>query len=385
MTTGFRNFIIVSLVVLLGLSGFAGYSAWNTGSNLADAESTIASLEKSLSSTRTDLSQAQTQISGMTGEISTLKQQTAQLLADATAVQDAAAEVLPSMVFIQTASGSGSGVIMDSSGYILTNKHVIEGADFAYVVTQDRKIYESTDIRADTLMDLAVIKINASGLPAAEFGDTASLRTGDTIVALGNPLGYSPADYGSTVTAGIASNFLSWWYLEPGYWYPDLIQFDVFITNGNSGGPLINLDGEVIGINSLGEEPGINYAISGATAERVYLNLKNLQSGNHPFLGVDVYDFERPVSGQPGVTQLLGAEVWSVETGSPASTAGLKAGDVIVAADGQTIGLWSDLARAVFRASPGDTMSLTIERSGVTSTITIILGERPAGTAYYIF
>jgi serine protease Do len=234
-------------------------------------------------------------------------------------------------------------------------------------------------------MDLAVIKINAQNLVEAEFGNTSNLRIGDTIVALGNPLGYNPADYGSTITAGIVSNLASYWYIEPGYWYPDLIQFDVFITNGNSGGPLIDLDGKVIGINSLGEDAGINYAINVATAERVYNNLVNSQQSIHPYLGIDIWDYEQPIPGESSATQLLGAEVWDVAPGSPAAVAGLRVDDVIISANGQTIGLSIDLIRLLWRLDAGDSLSLFVERDGTAIEFTINLSQRPSSTEMYIF
>lgn len=385
MSTGFKNFVIIALVVLLGISGFSSFTAFQGNTELEDAKEEISSLSTDLSQARNTISGLQGQLEGLNNEVSTLQQQTSQLLENATAIQDAAAKVLPSLVYIETQSGSGSGVIMDKDGYILTNKHVVEGASQATVITQDRRIYEVVNIWTDTLMDLAVIEIEAENLTAAEFGDTSDLANGDTIVALGNPLGYSPADYGSTVTAGIVSNLLSYWYMSADYWYSDLIQFDVFITNGNSGGPLINLDGEVIGINSLGEEPGINYAINTATAERVYNNLVDSHQSSHPYLGIDIWDYEQPISGNSSATQLLGAEIWEVISGSPADEAGLKVDDVITKANGHTIGLSIDFIRLLWRLEVGETLTLTVERNGTEMEFTITLTQRPADTEPYFF
>jgi serine protease Do len=379
MSTGFRNFMIAALVVLLGLSGFSSYTATQTRSDLQDAQDDITSLTSQLSTAQSTINSLQNQVGENNEDI-------ASIIARNNAVETAAAKALPSMVYIETSYGSGSGVIMDAvNGYILTNKHVVEGATEARVITQDRKIYDVVNIWQDSLMDLAVVEIDANGLTAAEFGNTSNLRVGDTIVALGNPLGYSPADYGSTVTAGIVSNLLSYWYFSADYWYPDLIQYDVFITNGNSGGPLINLDGEVIGINSLGEEAGINYAINVATAERVYNNLITSHQSIHPYLGVDVWDYEQPVPGDPFATQLLGAEVFDVVIGSPADGIGLEIGDVILSANGQTIGLSIEFIRLLWRLNVGDTLTLTGQRDTTELNLTVVLGERPATAEPYIF
>ncbi|MDV2989939.1 MAG: trypsin-like peptidase domain-containing protein [Dehalogenimonas sp.] len=379
MSTGFRNFMIAALVVLLGLSGFSSYTATQTRSDLQDAQDDITSLTSQLSTAQSTINSLQNQVGENNEDI-------ASIIARNNAVETAAAKALPSMVYIETPYGSGSGVIMDAvNGYILTNKHVVEGATEARVITQDRKIYDVVNIWQDSLMDLAVVEIDANGLTAAEFGNTSNLRVGDTIVALGNPLGYSPADYGSTVTAGIVSNLLSYWYFSADYWYPDLIQYDVFITNGNSGGPLINLDGEVIGINSLGEEAGINYAINVATAERVYNNLITSHQSIHPYLGVDVWDYEQPVPGDPFATQLLGAEVFDVVIGSPADGIGLEIGDVILSANGQTIGLSIEFIRLLWRLNVGDTLTLTGQRDTTELNLTVVLGERPATAEPYIF
>ncbi len=382
MSSGFRNFIIISLVILLGFSGINGFMALK---NSADLKQEISSLTSQLSGAQGTISGLQSQLGGINSSLATLDQQTAALIKTSTAIQDAAAKALPSMVFIETHSGSGSGVIMDKDGYILTNKHVVEGATEARVITQDRRIYNVVNIWEDSLMDLAVVKIDAKNLTAAEFGDTSDLKIGDTVVALGNPLGYSPADYGSTVTAGIVSNLLNWWNFGIGYLYPDLIQFDVFITNGNSGGPLIDLDGKVIGINSLGEEAGINYAINVATAERVYNNLVNSHQSIHPYLGVDIWDFEQPIPGEPSATQLLGAEIWDVVPGSPAAAAGLRVDDVIISANGQTIGLSIEFIRLLWRLDVGDTLTLTVKRGLSEINMTITLTQRPSDTEPYIF
>ncbi|MGI2335567.1 MAG: trypsin-like peptidase domain-containing protein [Dehalogenimonas sp.] len=379
MGTGFRNFIIAALVVLLGLSGFSSYTVMQNSSDLKDAQDEISSLTSQLSTAQSTINTLQGQFGGIDNDI-------AGLIARNNAVETAAAKALPSLVYIETPYGSGSGVIMDAiNGYILTNKHVVEGAAEAIVITQDRRIYDAVNIWEDSLMDLAVIQIDANNLTAAEFGDTSGLIIGDTIVALGNPLGYSPADYGSTVTAGIISNLLSYWYTSGDYWYSDLIQFDVFITHGNSGGPLIDLDGKVIGINSLGEEAGINYAINVATAERVYNNLVDSHQSIHPYLGVDIWDHEQPIPGEPTATQLLGAEVWDVVPGSPAAAAGIKVDDVIIEANGEIIGLSIELIRMLWRLDVGDSLALIVDRNGTEMEFTITLTQRPSFAEPYIF
>lgn len=380
MGTGFRNFMIAALVVLLGLSGFSSYTVMQNSSDLQDAQDEISNLTSQLSTAQSTINTLQGQFGGIDNDI-------ADLIARNNAVETAAVKALPSLVYIETPYGSsGSGVIMDAAnGYILTNKHVVEGEAEVMVITQDRRIYYSVNIWEDTLMDLAVIQIDANNLTAAEFGDTSDLIIGDTIVALGNPLGYSPADYGSTVTAGIVSNLASYWDYSAGYWYSDLIQYDVFITHGNSGGPLIALDGKVIGINSLGEEAGINYAINVATAERVYNNLVDSHQSIHPYLGVDIWDHEQPIPGEPTATQLLGAEVWDVVPGSPADAAGIKVDDVIIEANRKIIGLSIELIRMLWRLDVGDSLTLIVDRNGTEMEFTITLTQRPSFAEMYIF
>ena len=395
MNSGFRNFVVVALVALLAFSGVSGFMVFQTSADLEDAQSQISGLDSQLSSAQATISGLQGQLTTVNGslaavnsQLGTLSQQTASLIKDSTAVQKAISQVLPSLVYIETYSSSGiasgSGVIMDTAGYILTNRHVVADALEAIVITQDRRIYDVVNIWEDDLMDLAVIKINAHNLTAAQFGDTKDLELGDTIIALGNPLGYSPADFGSTATLGIVSNLLSYW-VDSDYWYPDLIQFDVFITNGNSGGPLINLNGEVIGINSLGEAPGINYAINSATAESVYNNLVTYHQSRHPYLGVDVWDYEKPVSGEVFATQLLGAEILDIAPGSPAVAAGLRVGDVITSANGETIGLSIDLIRILWRLEVGDSLTLVVDRGLSQVTVTVNLTLRSVSTPFYIF
>ncbi|AKG53236.1 serine protease DegP/HtrA do-like [Dehalogenimonas sp. WBC-2] len=388
MDSGFRKFVIVALVALLAFSGVSGFMAFQTSADLKDAQQEINSLSSQLSTSQNTISGLQNQLGTADGKLNTVNQQIAELVDQQTVVQKAISKVLPSLVYIETYSSSGvasgSGVIMDTEGYILTNRHVVAGATDALVITQDRRIYDVVNIWEDDLMDLAVIKINAHNLTAAQFGDTTNLQLGDTIIALGNPLGYSPADYGSTVTLGIVSNLLSYW-VDNDYWYPDLIQFDVFITNGNSGGPLINLDGEVIGINSLGEAAGINYAINSATAEPVYNNLVTYHQGRHPYLGVDIWDYEKPVNGETFATQLLGAEITDLAPGSPAIAAGLRVGDIITSANGETIGLSIDLLRILWRLEAGDSLTLAVDRGASQITVTVQLTLRPTNALFYIF
>jgi serine protease Do len=301
---------------------------------------------------------------------------------------DVVEEVMPSVVYIlaevetsqpgQFLSASGSGVILRSDGYILTNRHVVEDAQRVEVTLQDRHIYEASDVWIDDLLDLAVVKIDARGLPAAEFGDPATLRVGDWVIALGHPIGLSPEEGGATVTVGIVSN-LGRSFSISGTPYYDVIQTDAAINPGNSGGPLINLEGEVIGINSAGAQQAqnINYAINVSTARRVFEDLVEYGRVIRPYLGAYLDDITPSVACEFCLEKRVGAVVIYVTPGSPADRAGIHQHDVIVRFGGEEITSATSVLRELWQHEVGDSIEVIFWRGEVEMETAITLAEQP--------
>jgi len=288
--------------------------------------------------------------------------------------------------------GVGSGVIYDSQGHILTNNHVVEGADSLTVALPDGRSFDGKLIGADPLTDLAVIQIKGDNLPTAKLGDSSKLGVGDWLVAIGNALALPG---GPTVTVGVASA-LGRSQQEPdsqgnpgGPVLYDLIQTDAPINPGNSGGALANLNGEVVGINTLvaGTDPsgvqvqGIGFAISMNTAKPIADELVATGKAIHPFIGISYSALTPSVARQIGVPPTTkGIFVADVVAGSPAAQAGLQQKDVITQVDNQPIVDESTLGRYLIGKKPGDTVTLTVQRGSQSMQVSIKLAERPAGT-----
>jgi serine protease Do len=297
-------------------------------------------------------------------------------------------EVLPSVVYIfveidtgqsgQFLAASGSGVILRSDGYILTNRHVIEEAKRVEVTLQDRRVFEASGFWMDDLLDLAVVKIEAPDLPTAQFGDPDTLSVGDWVIALGHPLGSSPAEGGATVTLGIVSNLGRSLIIE-GTPYFDVIQTDAAINPGNSGGPLINLAGEVIGINSAGtiQAQNIGFAINIATARHVFENLVQYGRAFHPYLGATLEDITPSTACELCLTQRIGTVITDVEPGGPADLAGLQQNDVIVRFAEEEITSTANLIRVLWRHEAGDVVGVVFWRGETEMTVDITLAQRP--------
>jgi S1-C subfamily serine protease len=285
--------------------------------------------------------------------------------------------------------GVGSGIIYDSAGYILTNNHVVEGANQIIVTLTDGRTFTAKLLGRDARTDLAVIQISGSNLPVAQLGDSTQMRVGDWVVAIGNALALSG---GATVTAGVVSA-MDRSIQEPataqgtaGPFLFGLIQTDAPINPGNSGGPLVNLDGQVIGINTLGGGStsqgvttyGIGFAISIATAKPIADQLVATGQAIHPYLGISYVPLNPALSAQNGISVPYGVYVTSVVSGSPAAQAGLQADDVITAIGGAPLQNDSDLAQILSGDKPGDTVTLTVLRGNQTLTIKLTLGQAPA-------
>jgi serine protease Do len=272
--------------------------------------------------------------------------------------------------------GVGSGFIMSADGYIMTNAHVIEGADDVYVTLTDKREYKAKVIGADKRTDVALVKIDGNNLPRLPIGDSAKLRTGEWVIAIGSPFGLE-----NTVTAGIVSSKAR----DTGD-YLQLIQTDVAVNPGNSGGPLINMRGEVVGINSQiysrsGGYMGISFAVPIDEAMRVAEQLKAAGKVTRGRIGVQIGEVTKDVAESLGLSRAQGAQVQRVEPGSPAEKGGVEAGDIILKYNGATIERSSDLPRLVGSTKPGSRATITVWRKGATRDLQLTVAEMEAEKA----
>ena len=270
----------------------------------------------------------------------------------------------------ETPRGVGSGFILTTDGFVMTNAHVVEGADEVIVTLPDKREFKAKIIGADKRTDVAVVKIDATGLPAVKVGDVNRLKVGEWVMAIGSPFGLE-----NTVTAGIVSAKQR----DTGDYLP-FIQTDVAINPGNSGGPLINMRGEVVGINSQiysrsGGFMGISFAIPIDEAIRVSEQLRVSGRVSRGRIGVQIDQVTKDVAESIGLGKAQGALVRSVESGSPADKAGIEAGDIITRFDGKAIDRATDLPRLVGNTKPGTRTSLTVFRRGATRDLTITVAE----------
>lgn len=266
--------------------------------------------------------------------------------------------------------GVGSGFILSSDGFVMTNAHVVEGADQVLVTLPDKREFKARIVGTDKRSDVAVVKIEATGLPAVKIGDVNRLKVGEWVMAIGSPFGLD-----NTVTAGIVSAKQR----DTGE-YLSFIQTDVAINPGNSGGPLINMRGEVVGINSQiysrsGGFMGISFAIPIDEAVRVSEQLRATGRVQRGRLGVQIDQVSKEVAESLGLTKTQGALVRGIEQGSPAEKAGLEPGDIILKFDGKTIDKSTDLPRIVGNTKPGTRSSLQLWRRGSNKELQITVGE----------
>jgi serine protease Do len=268
----------------------------------------------------------------------------------------------------------GSGFIISADGFILTNAHVVESADEISVRLTDKREFKARIIGADKRTDIALIKIDASGLPVVKLGDPAQLKVGEWVVAIGSPFGFD-----NSVTAGIVS---AKGRSLPQENYVPFLQTDVAINPGNSGGPLFNMRGEVVGINSQiysrsGGYMGVSFAIPIDVAMDIQGQLRASGKVSRGRLGVVIQEVSKELADSLGLAKPIGAVVNSVEKGSPAEKAGLEAGDVILKFDGKAINNSADLPRMVGATRPGNRSVAQIWRKGSTRDISIVVGEMP--------
>jgi serine protease Do len=266
--------------------------------------------------------------------------------------------------------GVGSGFVISSDGFVMTNAHVVDGADEVLVRLTDKREFKARVIGADKRTDVAVLKIEATGLPTVRFGDVSRLRVGEWVIAIG-----SPFDLDNTVTAGIVSAKAR----DTGDLLP-FIQTDVAINPGNSGGPLINMRGEVVGVNSQiysrsGGYMGISFAIPIDEASRVADQLRSTGRVVRGRIGVQIGEVSKDVAESLGLPKAGGALVRSVEAGGPAEKAGLEAGDIITRFDGKAVERWSDLPRLVGNTKPGTRSTLQVIRRGASRDLSVTVAE----------
>lgn len=268
----------------------------------------------------------------------------------------------------------GSGFIISSDGYILTNNHVVNNADEIIVRLSDRRELEAKVIGADKSSDLALLKVSAKNLPTVETGDSSKLEVGEWVMAIGSPFGF---DY--SVTAGIVS---AKGRSLPNESYVPFIQTDVAINPGNSGGPLFNLDGEVVGINSQiytrsGGFMGVSFAIPINVALDVAEQLKENGRVSRGWLGVVIQEVNKELAESFGLKKAAGALIAQVLPNSPAQAAGLKNGDIIIRFNKKDIELSSDLPHQVGRVKPGELARLIIVRGGKKKVLKVKIGQVP--------
>ncbi len=266
--------------------------------------------------------------------------------------------------------GAGSGFVIDPEGYVVTNNHVIEGAEKITVTLRDGKAFEANLIGADARTDLALLKVEAeAALPFVEFGDSDSLRPGDWVVAVGNPFGL-----GGSVTAGIVS---ARGRDLPGGALIDFIQIDAPINRGNSGGPAFNSEGDVIGVNTAiyspnGGSVGIGFAIPSELASRIVADLRDDGQVERGWLGVRIQPVTPDIAEGFGMEKAEGALIASVEPDSPAELAGLKAGDVVLAWDGEAVSRVKDLSQLVAKTAIDKPAAVRIWRDEAMQDLTVV-------------
>jgi putative serine protease PepD len=301
---------------------------------------------------------------------------------DRSSLASIAKSLQPTVVDVKTQGGEGSGVVISQDGYIVTNNHVVaSGTGSTVQVTfNSGKNVTAKIVGTDPKTDLAVLKVDATGLVAASWADSDAVQVGDTVLAIGSPLGLE-----GTVTAGIISAVHRTIQVggdqQSQFQQPsatttigDAIQTDAPINPGNSGGALVDTNGKIVGINSAiatsgsssSGNIGVGFAISANKAKSVTDQLIKGGKVSHPYLGISLGD-----------AQNGGASVQSVQAGSPAATAGIQQGDVITKVDSRTINHSEDLVGAIQASSPGAKLTLDVTRNGAQSTVTVTVGDQP--------
>jgi putative serine protease PepD len=269
-----------------------------------------------------------------------------------------------------TQQAQGSGFVYDTAGHVVTNQHVVDNAESVSVKFANNKSYSATVVGADPSTDLAVIKVDApaSALKPLKLADSSAVEVGDGVIAIGSPFGLE-----QTVTTGIVSALHRQITSPNNFSIDDAIQTDAAINHGNSGGPLLDMNGDVIGVNSQiesdsGGNDGVGFAVPSNTISQIVGSLIDDGSVEHAYLGVAIDDS----------STTTGASLAEVRAGTPAARAGLRNGDVVTKFGDESVSSADELRRLVDAKQPGDQVELTIERNGKSQTITVTLGTRPS-------
>jgi len=315
-------------------------------------------------------------------------------LTEDSAIVEAVAEVRPAVVTVINTlppgrdmfgqvvepKASGSGVIISQDGYIVTNNHVVENAQSLEVIYADDTKVPVTLIGADSFSDLAVVQVEGDVPAVAQLGDSAALKPGEPAIAIGSPLGV----FKGTVTVGVVSAVDRRIEVAEGLWMEGLIQTDAAINQGNSGGPLINAAGQVIGINTIivrgsgtgAVAEGLGFSIASNTVKEVSQQIIQYGKVRRPYLGVRWAPVDPTVASAYELPVQFGAYVQEVEPGTPAEEAGLQPGDIITAIDGQPIDAENGFVTVLMRFDPGQEVEMTIVRDGSEMTVAVTLGTR---------
>ena len=286
-------------------------------------------------------------------------------------------------------SGTGSGVLISSDGWILTNHHVVSTAKTVTVILSDGRQFDGTVKGVDTLTDFAIVKVDATGLPAATLGDSAGVQVGQTAIAIGSPLGEFPGSVTEGIVSGLDRSIsVADAATQLGSALRHLIQTDAAINPGNSGGALLNSQGQVIGINTAeaSQAQSIGFALPIDLAKPIIAQAEAGQTITRPWIGILYRDLDAQVAKDNNLSVNQGAWIHKVQgsntpaivAGSPAETAGLKDGDIITALDTQTIDATHPLDLLLLGKQPGDKVTLTVLRGSSTTQIDLTLGTRPA-------
>ncbi|WP_309492435.1 S1C family serine protease [Candidatus Hecatella orcuttiae] len=393
---------VVLIAFAVVASGFSAYLYLNFQSQVEDFHSDYAALESQLSSLQSQVSSVEAELRRLRSQLEALQPQPAEAGALLTP-QQVFKLAEPSVVLIRAESltifgvevSEGSGFVYDSQGHLVTNNHVVEGADELEVVFPDGTVVEARLVGADPYSDLAVLKVDlpAEKLKPLPLGNSSELSVGDPIVAIGNPFGLS-----NTMTAGIVSQVGRELRAPRGYIIIDVIQVDAAINPGNSGGPLMNMKGEVVGVNTAiisgsGTSAGVGFAIPSDTVKREVPVLIATGEYKHPWIGISGTDVTPEIAEAMGLKEVKGFLITDVVEGSPAEAAGLRGGSRTVTIEGLEVKLGGDVIIGVDdvevrklrdgivyierNKQPGDEITLTIIREGQVLTVELMLGERP--------
>lgn len=307
-------------------------------------------------------------------------------------VAEAVSSVAPSVVTVvnyldpnrgQGEKSSGSGVVISADGHVVTNAHVVEGSQRLEVILAGGKTVAADLVGSDPFADLAVLKIDPGAAPAATFGDSSTLLPGDTVIAIGSPLG----DFTNTVTVGVVSATDRSLTTSAGFRMEGLLQTDAAINRGNSGGPLVDADGEVVGINALVVRgsggtgvvaEGLGFAIPSNSVRLVTDQLIATGRVQRPYLGIQWEWVTPEVAAANGLQADYGAFVTNVSAGSPAEASGLRRGDFILGIDGTRFDEADPFLNLLLRHNPGEVVTLDVQRDGSETRVRVTLGERPS-------